>query len=320
MRETTRLVPLVLLTLFILIVSGCQSEDKEQSGASNPSTQLPKESVETGSVEEVIATVGDTSITRKQLLDRLLTEYGQQTLRALMLTAVVEQEAKSLQLTVTDDELMQELANMSHGYESEDEFYAVMQEQLGMEPSDVREDARIRLLLEKIATRDIEVLDVEIDEYIADHREQFETRYRYLLAQIVLDDETIADQVLSQLKGGADFGAMAERYSLDEFSAEDGGSLGWIDDLDPFVDRAILRTVSSMNVGEIRGPIDTGLGYVIIVLMGRGVIDPKPIEQARQEVRYTLALGKVDSMQGVEQALLDKYKAHVIAEDAALQH
>jgi foldase protein PrsA len=322
MRETIRHWPLVLLALFAWVVSGCDASSPEASVSSTPapsaSSVLPSQVAFDSpppsdyAQGEIVAKVGGASITREQLTDRLLAQFGKQSLRALMLAEAVEQEASSLQLQVTADELDQQLLSMRQGYDSEQQFYEAMQEQLGMSRDDVREEARYQLLTEKLSIQNVVVTDAEIDKFIAEHQELTTTQYSYELAQIVVEDEETARQLLSQLEGGAAFGALAERYSLDEFTAEAGGELGWVDDQDPFMDPDVLRSASELEVGDVTGPIHTGNGYVLVALNGRRLEQPRPPEEIRAAVRRELALGKAEPIRGLEQSLLDKYGAEVL--------
>ncbi|MFD0674800.1 peptidylprolyl isomerase [Cohnella sp. GCM10027633] len=327
MRETIRLWPLVLLALFTWVLSGCDSSSPDASElpslTPSASSALPTEGatdspVQTHSAVEhandIVAKVGIAAITREQLAERLLSQSGKQTLRELMLAAAVEQEAESLGLQATDEELEQELLAMMQGYDGEAQFYDSMREQLGMSRDDVRKEARYRLLTEKLSVRNVIVSDREVDDYVASHPELTSERNHYELAQIVVEDEETARQLLSQLEGGASFESLAERYSLDEFSAEEGGALGWIDEQDPFIDPEVLRSAAEMTVGSIAGPIATGDGFAILALNGRSSEQSRPIDEIRTAVRRELALGKAESPRALEQALLTKYGAEVLDE------
>lgn len=321
MRGTIRLTPLVLLALLSWVLSGCDSDSPASTPQPNPSpstsaTPSPSApgnlSPSSRDQSYVVAKVGEVSITREQLTDRVTAQYGKQILRELMLAEAVEQEAQSLNLTVTEAELEQELLDMRQGYDSEEQFYAAMRDQLGMSPDDVRKDARYRLLTEKLSVRDVVVTEEEIDRYVEDHKELTAPRHYYDIAQIVVEDEETARQLLSQLEGGAAFGAVAERYSLDEFTAENGGELGWVDEQDPFTDPEILGHAASMDVGEITGPIQTAGGYVIISLNGFREEQPRETAEIRKAARRELALGKAEPMKALEQSLLEKYHAEVL--------
>ena len=229
-----------------------------------------------------------------------------------MLAAAVDQEAAALRLEVSPDELARQLAEMRQGYESEEQFYEAMRDQLGMSGEDVRNEARYRVLTEKLTLLGIDVSKAEIDRYIAEHPELTAAKRYYELAQIVVADEKTANQLLAQLEGGAAFGALAERYSADEFTAGSGGDLGWIEDQDPFMDPDVLRTASELEVGQVTGPIETGNGYVIVALNGRRQEDAPSPEAIRAEARRQAALGKAVPVRELERKLLDKYGAEVL--------
>jgi foldase protein PrsA len=308
MRETIRHWPLVLLALLavLILTPGCMSDPDP---VPVPTVSIPTETI---TKDEIIAQVGNVDIHRQQLVDRLLSAYGTQTLRGLMLSEAVNEEAKSLGITVTDDELTQELHLMSQGYEDEQQFYKAMDEQLNMSREEVLEDARYRLVLEKLSIRDVNVTQSEIDLYLEQHRDEFEPRKQYRIAHIVVENKEDANQIVSQLAGGTDFGALALSHSLDEFTADEAGDLGWIEDQDPFEAPEVLQAAASMQVGEVAGPIQTEQGYEIVQLNGRKEMGSKTNEEIRMEVWRQLALGKAVSMKDLEQTLLEKYNAKVM--------
>jgi foldase protein PrsA len=290
-----------------MFLSGCTSDPAVESAS--PFGSAPEDPHKNS---DVIASIGGISITREQLTDRVLAEYGQQALRSMMLAEAVDQEAGALRLQVTDDELEQELRSMRQGYEDEKQFYAAMKEQLGMSAQQVRQDAEYRLLLEKVAIHNVNVTDEEIDRYLHEHQDEYKPRKQYRLAQILVTEEQEAESVLSQLDGGADFGALARRYSADEFTADNGGDLGWVEDPDPFEDPQVLQTASSMKVGQVTGPIKTGEGYVILQLNGKTEVTAKSPEAIRAEARRQLALERAGSLRELEQSLLTKYEAKIV--------
>ncbi len=75
-----------------------------------------------------------------------------------------------------------------------------------------------------------------------------------------------AEDILSQVKSGKDFGTLAT-ISDDQNSKDKGGSLGW------FTKGAMVKefegAVSSLNVGQITGPVKSQFGYHIIQLVDK---------------------------------------------------
>ncbi|WP_312663939.1 peptidylprolyl isomerase SurA [Pantoea sp. CTOTU49201] len=79
--------------------------------------------------------------------------------------------------------------------------------------------------------------------------------------QQVDDQETLARQLVGQLKGGADFGKLAVTYSADP-QALKGGNMGWgkIEELPTLFSQAL----STAKKGDIVGPIRSGVGFHIL--------------------------------------------------------
>lgn len=75
------------------------------------------------------------------------------------------------------------------------------------------------------------------------------------------DQETLARQLVGQLKGGADFGKLAVTYSADP-QALKGGNMGWgkIEELPTLFSQAL----STAKKGDIVGPIRSGVGFHIL--------------------------------------------------------
>ena len=96
-----------------------------------------------------------------------------------------------------------------------------------------------------------------------------------------------ADQVLALAKSGQNFAALAKKYSQDPGSAQNGGSLGWIDRsgfVAPFADA--LFNIKA--VGDIVGPVKTQYGYHIIRLDGIQPGRTKTLAEARPQLQAQL--------------------------------
>ncbi|HTX05147.1 MAG TPA: SurA N-terminal domain-containing protein [Steroidobacteraceae bacterium] len=92
-----------------------------------------------------------------------------------------------------------------------------------------------------------------------------------------------ADKVLALAKSGQNFAALAKKYSQDPGSAQNGGSLGWMDRngfVKPFADALF----SIKSVGDIVGPVKSPYGYHIIRLDGIQPGRTKTLAEARPEL------------------------------------
>jgi peptidyl-prolyl cis-trans isomerase D len=96
-----------------------------------------------------------------------------------------------------------------------------------------------------------------------------------------------ANQVLALAKSGRSFAALAKKYSQDPGSAQNGGSLGWMDRkgfVAPFADALF----GMKSVGDIVGPVKSQYGYHIIRLDGIQPGRTKTLAEARSELQAQL--------------------------------
>lgn len=104
---------------------------------------------------------------------------------------------------------------------------------------------------------------------------------------ILVADEDAAKRLIADLKGGADFEALAKQHSTDPSAKEGGGDLGFFkraDMLPEFADAAW-----ALKPGEVsQAPVKTRFGWHVIKLDERRQSPPPPFEQVRDELRQTM--------------------------------
>ena len=152
----------------------------------------------------------------------------------------------------------------------------------GISFNQFREDVRQDILLNRLREREVDgrlqISENELDNFIADQAGVTADGEEINLAQILLRvpenanaqrlDETRqrADEILSQLKGGADFSRLAATYS-NAPEALQGGALGW-----RAVDRLptlFLDAIKGVKVGEIAPIVRSPNGFHILKVLGR---------------------------------------------------
>ncbi|GLX71446.1 peptidylprolyl isomerase [Paenibacillus glycanilyticus] len=298
---------MIVLSVAVIVKLSPFSDDPEPL---DPDSETKAEAGDKPS-EGIAATVGGVPISEADLVDQLRRQYGDNVLRTMMVHKAIDLEADAQKLNVTSEEEDRELASMIEGYDSEEVFYEVMQEQLGMTKTDVREDVKYRLLLEKIAILTVNLSEVEIQNYITEHSSQFEGRLRLHLQWIVTDSEKEAEEVLDRLGDGDSFDQLAITYSNDANTSESAGDLGLIDSDDPFYDAGMLEEASRLQTGETTGPIQVPQGYAIIRLLERQKTEGLTGHILYDSARKELALSKAKPLNEIEDDLLEKYNADI---------
>ncbi|WP_438497445.1 peptidyl-prolyl cis-trans isomerase [Paenibacillus sp. IHBB 3054] len=263
-----------------------------------------------------IASAGGQPVTDQAWVEELKKKYGNDVLLGMLNHIVVDKEAKALGVAVTDVEIEQELKRSMTGYGSEEQYYAQMQSELGLSRQEVREEAVYRLTLQAVATAGITITDAEIDNYLAENSERFTPRKEMQLSIIKVATYSEAERVMDRLEQGEDFAALAKELSIDEESRGRGGSIGTVEEEDPFWPEDLLKTAAQLDEGDIAGPLQTGDDYAIIRL--EKMIDPKSQDQTeiREQVRRELALEQAAPLQQVESDLRAKYDTAIYIDNS----
>jgi len=264
------------------------------------------------SSSSVIARLGGDNITEGQMQHELSRKYGVQMLQDMLKKKAVAQEAELLGIEVSPAEVDQELERLVAGYENEDAYYKMMFEQAGLTRAGVRDDTYRGLLMDKIMVAYANVREDEINDYISANPKVFHAPEQLNISQIIVDTKKEAEDILVQLADHADFASLAEQYSTDVFSANQGGELGLTDVDDPFMDPVILASALRLEVGQMDGPIKLKQGYAVILLNGRTAARSMSDEESRMLALKEVAHTKGKSSQEIEQDLLEKYGAEVL--------
>jgi len=119
----------------------------------------------------------------------------------------------------------------------------------------------------------ISISDAELQSYYNAHRDQYRTPERIKARDILVTIlnkapgegpklKAKAEDILKQLKGGADFGKLAEQFSDDKTNSAKGGDLGWVarGQMVPEVEKASF----ALKPGQFTDVIATNYGYQII--------------------------------------------------------
>ncbi|WP_236024638.1 peptidylprolyl isomerase [Arenibaculum pallidiluteum] len=204
-----------------------------------------------------------------------------QVLRQLVDERLQLQEAKRLNVRVTDKELDDRLGRLAQQNRMTQQQMGDFLKARGISPVTLREQTRAVISWEKLIQRrlrpQVEIGDEEIDAYL--QRIQANAgKPEYLVAEIFLavdspeqDEEVhrLADRLTEQIVGGASFSAVARQFSQSAVAAQ-GGDLGWVqqDQLPGELDQALRQ----LRPGQISRPIRGISGYHLLMLRDQRLV------------------------------------------------
>ncbi len=140
------------------------------------------------------------------------------------------------------------------------------------------------------AIESVRVTDEETKKFFDENPEQFVGAETANASHILVADEATANDLLAKIQNGEiTFEDAAKEYSSCPSSAE-GGCLGDFGrgQMVPEFDEACF----TMEIGELRGPVQTQFGYHLIKLNARSAAEPIPYESVKEQIRAKLTSEK----------------------------
>lgn len=213
-----------------------------------------------------------------------------QAMRVLVERAQLEQKADDLGVDVREAEVDARLARLKRDYfgGSEQRYRERLREQ-GMTEAQVRVAVRDELLSQEVfraVTGEVAVSTQEAKRYYERHLGEFSTAASRDVRHILVKRKATADRLAARLRAGADFAALARRYSQDPGSRALGGRITVArGETVPPVDRVAF----SLATGELSPPVRTQYGWHLVqalspVRPGRQT----PFAQVRESIRQKL--------------------------------
>lgn len=125
--------------------------------------------------------------------------------------------------------------------------------------------------------------DDRIQQWYNDHLVQF-SRPQANLSMIVVADEAAGKDIVTKLKGGADFAELAKSLSLDKSSGADGGNVGWLSQRE-LRDPKVATPVFAANKGDVIGPLQASNGKGWQIFKVNDKRDKIPLDEVKDQVR-----------------------------------
>jgi parvulin-like peptidyl-prolyl isomerase len=201
-----------------------------------------------------------------------------------------ELEAEAMGIKVTDQEIETRLNQQKEQYGLTDEQkYQAELAKAGITDAQVRDQVRIDILTNKLAealTKNVAVTDADVKAYYDRNKSTYEQPESREVRHILVKTKAQAQKLHDQIENGADFAALAKKYTQDTASKAAGGKFTAFKGrtVQPFDD-----FVFSAKTGELSDPIKTEFGWHLIETLGP--IKPgttRPLDEVKAEIQTKL--------------------------------
>lgn len=250
----------------------------------------------------------DTPETRQRLLPQVI--------RLLTDEMLQVQEARERKLSVTEDELSDDLQGAAERNHMDLDQLKAALAQSGVPWNTMRQQMLSQIawgkVVQRVVRQQVTVPDSEVNSFI-DRIKANAGKPEYQVAEIFLavdgstneaEVQRLGERLVDQIGKGANFAAVARQFSQSAGAAS-GGDLGWIQQgqLEDNLDRALQQ----MQKGQFSRPIRGASGYHILWLRDQRLVaagDPKNIQIAVRQ--FVVPIG--DGSQARLQAAFDAAK------------
>ena len=272
---------------------------------------------------ENVATTKYGNVTKDEFVTAMKDSVGEQTLQRLVLTKVLEgsiEDAKSLK-TAADEEVAKLVAQ----YGGENGLLAALQKNGITSVDAYRQTLYLNKLMTEAVKKAANFSEEDIQAYYDAWEPQITAQHILIAAKSDATDEekaaakTKAEELIKQLKDGADFAELAKANSADTGTAAKGGQIG------PFKRSDMVPEFSTAaydlkNAGDItETPVQTQFGYHIIKLVSKE--EKKPFDEMKEQMEKEMLDAKLKDAAYLHQTMVDLVKAaDVKITDESLQN
>lgn len=325
MMRTTRLqqISLAAALLCALAAGSAHAQAGKTDAAPKASTGgfLPPASADAKVIDSIYVVVNDDVITKNEVKGRVdqvvqrmraqgaqvpdLADLQRQVVEAMIVERAQIQLAKEYGVKVADIELDRAIARIAENQKMSVQDMRNQMEKEGLPFNQFREEIRNEIMLQRLRDHEvdakIQVSEAEIDTYLAAEKAAAADKVEMNISQILVgipqnaSPEQIAarkaraDEVMRQLRTGADFAKMAATYS-DAPDALKGGEIGWRDPdrLPPLFTNELRK----LKPGQTTPVIKSSTGFHIIKLVDQRKPadnkDAKAAEETQTHARHIL--------------------------------
>jgi len=269
----------------------------------------------------IAATVNKDAISQGDVTDRMKlifassgisdTNEARQKVRPQALNILIEeqlkiQEAEKNNLTVTEEEIEEAFGAMaSQNKMTPDEFLKVMAKS-GIPPHTLRRQMKAQIAWSKVVGRLLRPRIDVTETDVSAKKERLKAnvgKNEYQVSEIFLpvegnkNDKKVKDlglKLIEEIKRGrAPFAVIARQFSKAP-SAQQGGSMGWVQEGD--LAKELDLVVKSLSKGQVSPPIKNLSGYYILTLVDKRQVSEENLP-ADDDILNAIGLQRLDRLQ-----------------------
>jgi foldase protein PrsA len=236
---------------------------------------------------------GQPKPTDAQFKTQCQTEYNglrDQVLQFLISAQWIVGESKDQGIKITNSEVDKQFATTkAQSFPKEADFQKFLKSS-GMELTDLKFRVKVQALSDKLRTKITKgkntVTDAQVKAYYDKNKTRFAQPERRDLKVVLTKTKAKAAQALAELKGGKGFKPVAKKYSIDQASKNQGGTLLAVakGQQEKALDAAVFKAPKS----KLEGPVKTQFGYYVFEVSKITPASQQTLTQATATIKQLL--------------------------------
>ena len=219
---------------------------------------------------EVVATVNDKGISKKDYLETMKTFSMFASARQGMKTPVVDmmveneiilKDLKDNEIEITDEDVQKNIDTYVATSGGKENFDKMLSD-YNLNLEDLKKYVRYETVAQKHMdwyNKEHQPSDDEINKYFEENKDYL---VQVKAQHILVDSEEKANEAKARIDKGEKFEDVAKDMSIDEFTKDEGGDLGFI--YKNQMDKDFEKVAFELKDGQVSGPVKTSFGYHII--------------------------------------------------------
>jgi foldase protein PrsA len=257
---------------------------------------------------------GSKKPTDAQLKDQCKQEFDalkQQVMQFLISAEWIQQEAKSRDIELTDEEVQKQFEDQKKQAFPNEKDYKQFLKTSGQTEDDLIFRVTLEALSNKVREKVIEgkgdVSDDDIQEYYDKNKERFSQPERRDLQVVLTKNEAKADEAKQAIESGQNFKAVAKEFSIDEASKTQGGRLPGV--AKGQQEKAFDDAIFAADKGELTGPVKTQFGWYVFRVTKVTAASQQSLEEAKETIKNLLkSEGEQKALDDFVEKFREKYK------------
>ncbi len=241
----------------------------------------------------VVAKVNGTPITQRQLVERLRYGPGPKVLLRMIDERLIVAEAARRGIRPTPQQVELKLSQAASRFGSEKDLKDMLRER-GHSLAELKDRLRLDAMLDRIATEQITIEDSQIEQYYQESIDEFSYGEQVRARMILTEVRQNAEALKEALDSGGDFAGLAQQFSTDPATGDQGGNMGYFERED--YAQQISKVAFSLEPGQTSEVFQVPDGFCILRVEDRRSAGVKSLEDVRDQIIARLKYKQRDKM------------------------